>query len=113
LSDALAWLERTIPSAPEDLREALANALERSPNEERPGVAEALARAACDLYAQVLTGTGGREDALVLLAADALFTHAFQARAEEDPLELADFAGRWGGRGVIGQLAEDTTEGSR
>jgi hypothetical protein len=112
LSDALAWLEGTIPSAPEELREMLVSALGRFPNEEMPNVAEALARAARDLYSEVLAGTGGREDALVLLAADALFTHAFRAQAELNPTGLTDFAERWGGRGEIGRLAEDFTEKS-
>lgn len=48
-------------------------------------VAEALAQGAISLYADVGRGPGDRGAALPLLAADALFTHAFQAQAEADP----------------------------
>jgi hypothetical protein len=56
------------------------------------------------LYSQVVEGEGGREDALPLLAADALLTHAFQAQAELDPTSLAEFADRWSARGKLGQV---------
>jgi hypothetical protein len=69
-------------------------------------VAEALACGARLLYREVLAGTGGREDAIVLLAADALLTHAFEAQAESDPAGLAAFAARWGASGEIGRLAD-------
>ena len=63
----------------------LRSMLEALPAEEG-FVPEALAGAALTLYAQVARGTGDRTDALPLLAADALFTHAFEAQAEIDPL---------------------------
>jgi hypothetical protein len=67
-------------------------------------VAEALAAGAEALLARVLRGSGGREDALPLLAADALLTHALEARAEADPDAVAGFAARWGGAGRVGRL---------
>lgn len=57
------------------------------------------------LYGQILRGTGGREDALPLLAADALLTHALEARAEMDVDGVAEFAEAWGGAGRVGGLA--------
>lgn len=48
-------------------------------------VPEALVDGAATLYAAVARGAGDRADALPLLAADALFTHAFEAQAEIDP----------------------------
>jgi hypothetical protein len=66
--------------------------------------ADALAEAAIQLYASVAERSGGREDALPLLAADALLTHAFQAQAEVAPDALDDFARRWGGAGRMGEI---------
>lgn len=57
--------------------------------------AEALARAASRLYDEVAAGAGDRGAALPLLAADALLTHAFEARASSDPAGLSAFAARW------------------
>jgi hypothetical protein len=70
-----------------------------------PTVADALAEGAIALYARVLAGTGRREDALPLLAADALMTHALEAQAAADPLGLAAFSERWGAAGRLGELA--------
>jgi hypothetical protein len=67
----------------------------------------ALAEAALALYAQVARGSGGRDDALPLLAADALLTHAFEAQAEADPNGVADLADRYGAGGRLGMLAEE------
>jgi hypothetical protein len=68
-------------------------------------VPEALAEGAFRMYAEVLQGQGSRRDALSLLAADALLTHAMEAQAELNPDQLSAFAGRWSGRGRLGDLA--------
>lgn len=84
------WLQGRVDGAPGALVERMRSAL--PPGEE--SVPEALARAALDLYAAVVRGSGGRQDALPLLAADALFTHAFEAQAEIDPEGVADLVAR-------------------
>jgi hypothetical protein len=71
-------------------------------------VPDALADAALRLYAEVARGDGSREDALPLLAADALLTHAFQAQAELNPAGVAELASRWGGAGRLGELVGET-----
>jgi hypothetical protein len=70
----------------------------------------ALAEAALTLYAAVARGSGGRDDALPLLAADALLTHAFEAQAEADPEGVAELADRYGASGRLGILAEVQAE---
>jgi hypothetical protein len=70
------------------------------------GIPDALAEAAVSLYGEVIRGSGGREDALPLLAADALLTHAFHAQAELDPAGVPALAARWGAAGRLGELAE-------
>jgi hypothetical protein len=102
---AAAWLRARIPAAPPALLAAMLHALDG--HDGASTVADALAEAAVRLYARVRDGGGGREDALPLLAADALLTHALQAQAESDPAALADFAQRWGGAGVLGRLADE------
>lgn len=57
-------------------------------------VPDALVRGALGLYATVTRGTGGREDALPLLAADALLTHAFEAQAELAPGSVQEMVAR-------------------
>ncbi len=66
--------------------------------------AEALVEGAISLYAGVIAGTGGREDAIVLLAADALLTHAFQAQAQLDPAEMARLVDRLSGGAFLTEL---------
>ncbi|HEU0051632.1 MAG TPA: hypothetical protein VFQ39_00600, partial [Longimicrobium sp.] len=68
-------MSQRLMDAPPELLEAM---LGRLPDEPRfASVADELASAAHALYADLLAhGTGGREDALPLLAADALLTHA-------------------------------------
>jgi hypothetical protein len=100
VSAAAEWLHTRLAGAPPALLEVMAAALP-----EDGEVPEALAAGAMSLYEQVLRGTGGREDALPLLAADALLTHALEAKAEADPDGLAEFAVRWGGAGRLGALA--------
>jgi hypothetical protein len=103
VSPAERWLRARLPGAPPELLDAMAAAL---PAEDGGPLPEALAAGALRLYAGVLHGTGGREDALPLLAADALMTHALEAQAEADPDALEDFAARWGAAGELGRLAE-------
>jgi len=107
-AETLAWLDARVSGAPPALRGVFADTVgPRDGVEDAPTIAESLARGALDLYGRVLDGSGGREDALVLLAADALLTHAFHAQAEADPERLPEFAARWGGTGAVGQLAEE------
>lgn len=79
----------------------MASAIPADPSADAP---ESLAMGAFSLYAKVLAGTGGREDALVLLAADALLTHAFQAQAEMDPARLEHFGGRFGSAALLAAM---------
>jgi hypothetical protein len=95
------WLRVRVPNAPAHLLKAMIGALRDEGNASVPNT---LAAAAVRLYSQVVEGEGGREDALPLLAADALLTHAFQAQAELDPTSLAEFADRWSARGKLGQV---------
>ena len=71
-----------------------------------PGVADALLLGATSLYRRVAAGSGAREDALPLLAADALMTHAFQASAEHDPAGLLRFARRAGASGLLREIGD-------
>jgi hypothetical protein len=99
---AAQWLEARLPRAPRPLMATMLAALP-----ERDGaVPDALAEGALALYARLLSGGEGREDALPLLAADALLTHAFQAQAEMDATEIPALAARWGGSGRLGELAQ-------
>lgn len=100
MTGAVDWLRRCLPATPP----ALMRVMEDAVPAEAPSVAEALAEGALALFAQVARGDGGREDALPLLAADALLTHSFQARAEADPAGLREFAGEVGARGRLGRL---------
>jgi hypothetical protein len=95
------WLRERLAGAPPNLLEAMVAALPDD-TEQLPDV---LAGAALVLYQQVLAGAGGREDALSLLAADALLTHAFEAQAELDPQGIARLADCWGGNGRLAELA--------
>jgi len=108
MSAAERWLRERLPSAPPRLLEAMTAALPDAPAAEPDGgetcVPDALAEGALRLYQQVLGGSGGRDDALPLLAADALLTHALQAQAELDPEGVAAFAARWGGAVRLGDL---------
>jgi hypothetical protein len=98
---AAEWVRVRLADAPPELRDAMLAAL---PADGGTDAAEGLAAGAHALYA-ALPATGGREDALPLLAADALFTHALQARAEADPEGLAAFAEAIGAAGRLARLA--------
>ena len=101
MSVAERWLRDRVYDAPPALLEAMVNALPS----DSADVPNTLAEAALNLYASVVAGQGGREDALPLLAADALFAHAFEAQAELDPAGIAALAERWGAAGKLGELA--------
>ena len=104
MTGAERWLRGHVADAPPALVEAMAGALSADEGE---GVPDALAAGALRLYRRVLGGTGGREDALPLLAADALLTHALQAQAELDPDGVAGFARRWGAAGGLSRLPDE------
>lgn len=97
---AAEWLRQHVPSAPAELLSEMLAAL--PPGE--AAVPEALAEGAARLYQEVVAGSGGREDALPLLAADALLTHAFQAQAALDPAGVEALAERWGAAGRLREL---------
>jgi hypothetical protein len=101
VNDAERWLRTRLAGAPPALLDAMNAALPDGGT----AVPQTLALGGVALYAQVLQGRGGREDALPLLAADALFTHALQAQAETDPAGLADFAGWMTGAPAFAALA--------
>ncbi len=96
------WLAGHTEGAPPELLEAMLIALPPASG----AVPEDLAAAALGLLRTVLGGSGGREDALPLLAADALLTHAFHAQAEIDPGRLPEFAARLGAGGELGALLQ-------
>ncbi|MEX2571904.1 MAG: hypothetical protein WD737_11450 [Gemmatimonadota bacterium] len=104
MMDARSWLGDRLAAAPTDLSETMSAAL--AAVDVGQSVPDTLASAALTLYRSVLIGSGGREDALPLLAADALFTHAFEAQAETEPSRLVEFARRWGAGGRLAGVAE-------
>ena len=101
MSAAESWLRERVPDAPAEL---LATMIASVPAD-AASVPDALAAGALALYRRVAAGTGGREDALPLLAADALLTHAFEAQAERDAGGVEALAERWGFRGALGEVA--------
>lgn len=106
MSAAARWVRERLADAPPALLDAMLDALPAGPDGEED-VAGALAEGAATLYARVLESGDGRDAALPLLAADALMTHALQARAERDVASLADFAAAWGAGGRLGALAAE------
>jgi hypothetical protein len=101
-SAAAAWLRGHVAATPPALLDAMLAALDA---DARESVADALAAAALGLYARLRGGAAERDDALPLLAADALLTHALEAQAEADPDGLAAFCERWGGSGALAGLS--------
>lgn len=94
------WIRERLSEAPSRLVEEMIGALPETAASD----ADALAEASLALYGRVLCGEGGRGDALPLLAADALLTHAHQACAEADPNAVDAFARRWGGAGRLAEV---------
>ena len=97
------WLREQLHGVPDELLEMMISALEEGAGD----TADQLAAGAAKLYSRVVRGSGTREDALPLLAADALFTHAFQARAQDAPHRLPELAARWGGAGALAEILPD------
>lgn len=104
MTAAQAWVRGRLADAPPALLDAMLAAL---PADEHLSVADALAEGALALYARLLADGQGtrRDDALPLLAADALFTHALEAQAEADPDGLPALADRIGAAGALAALA--------
>lgn len=101
MSVARKWLEDRLAQAPPTLLATMVSAL---PGTEAT-VADELGRAAIVLYERVAAGIGERRDALPLLAADALLTHAFEAAAEgAGETEVEALAARWGVAGELNRL---------
>jgi hypothetical protein len=101
VTSAAEWVRGRLGDVPSALLETMLAAL---PADAALSVPDALAAGALALYAK-LPRTGGRDDALPLLAADALFTHALEAQAEADPDGVAGFAARMGAAGALGRMA--------
>lgn len=105
MSEAEAWLRDRLGDVPPELLHAMLGAL--------PSCALPLPRALGEGALRLLAGLSGggalRSDALPLLAADALLTHAFQAQAELDPDGIGPLASRLGPAGEIGALAVGTS----
>jgi hypothetical protein len=100
MSEAEMWLRARVSAAPARLLQTMIAALPAGTGT----LPDTLATAAAGLYSDVVDGSGGRDDALPLLAADALLTHAFQAQAELDSSGLAALADRWSARGRLGEV---------
>jgi hypothetical protein len=106
VSAAERWLRERVPDSPAPLLRTMLEALPPEGGEVEPsGVPGALAAGALHLYREVVRGSGGREDALPLLAADALLTHAFQAQAEISPDGLPSLVAQCGPDGRLGEVA--------
>jgi hypothetical protein len=100
---AAEWVRGRLGDTPPALLDAMLAAL---PDDADLPVAEALAAGAISLYRDLLAGGAGvrREDALPLLAADALLTHALEAQAEIDPDGVPSLAERIGASGALAGL---------
>ena len=103
MSDAAAWVREQLSGAPPHLLETMIAALPP----EQTDVPRALAVGALRLFRRCGMGDGGRADALPLLAADALLTHAFQAQAQQDPNGIESLASWVGGAGELGAIASE------
>ncbi len=84
------WVQRRSEAAPPLLRERV---LHYVPSVAVASAPSALAGAAWEALAAVEQHAGDRSAALDLLAADALITLALLAQAEDEPDQLAEFAG--------------------
>lgn len=97
MTPAEAWIRERLGDAPPALLAEMIGAL---PADASLSVPEAMGRGALSLLAAL--GGARREEALPLLAADALLTHAFHAQAEADPDGIAALAERFGAAGALG-----------
>ena len=98
MTEAERWVRERFPDAPPELLESMSEAVRAHPG----AVPEALAQGALDLYGRVAAGKGGRDDALPLLAADALLTHAFEALTENELERVESAAEAWGAAALQG-----------
>jgi hypothetical protein len=95
------WIRERLDAAPPELTGAMIEAVWAIPS---GGLADRFAGAAIRLYQSVVEGSTGRDTALPLLAADALFTHSFQVQAETDVAALPAFVERWSARSSLSRL---------
>ncbi len=102
MSEAEAWLRGRLAGAPPTLLEVMVDALG---DDAEASVPDALAAGALRLYESLLGGAEARDDALPLLAADSLMTHALEAQAEADPAGVPALVRRFGAAGRLGELA--------
>lgn len=100
MTPAERWIRGRLGDTPPALLDTMLAAL---PADDSLAVPDALAEGAVRLYRGLLAAGAGadRDDALPLLAADALLTHALQAQAEADPDAVAAFADRIGAAGAL------------
>ena len=78
----LRWLEPRMVDAPPELAADILRLVETTPDLDLSDPVAALAAAGLAGLEQVADGTGERDEALRLLAADAALTYAFEAAAE-------------------------------
>jgi hypothetical protein len=97
------WLREHCAGAPPRLLDCMVHALPGTPT----SVPDAMVQGAVRLYREVTTSDCTREDALPLLAADALLTHAFQVQAELDVSGVGALADRCGAVGLLGGIAQE------
>lgn len=113
---ARAWLASRLPGSPPELASEIERLVAAVPRVEQEDASMALARAAVSALEDVASGTGGRSEALRLLAADAALTYAFEAAAEAGT--AATLATRVGLHGELGRrlveaaLVPSTVKGS-
>lgn len=100
MTAAEAWVRERLAGSPPALLAAMVAAL---PADESLSVPEAMAGGAVALLG-TLRGER-RDEALPLMAADALLTHALHAQAEADPDGVAALAERIGAAGALGGIA--------
>ncbi len=107
------WLEDRLRTAPEELSEYIRRLVGEASPADLVDPVLGLASAALAGLEQVAAGTGEREEALRLLAADAALTYAFEAAAENDrSRDLTEWVGLRGelGRRLAAAIAAGSTE---
>ena len=113
------WLEPRMVAAPPELAADILRLVETTPGLDLSDPVAALAAAGLAGLEQVAAGTGQRNEALRLLAADATLTYAFEAAAESGrSAELAKLVGLDGelgrrlSREIRAQAVSQRAEGS-
>lgn len=102
MTPAELWLREHCSGAPERLLACMVGALPAT----TASVPDALLQGAVRLYREVTASDCTRDDALPLLAADALLTHAFQVQAEFDVAGVEELADRCSGAELLGGIAQ-------